>query len=246
VTWAPFTTDGAPNHPQTHWKGANVDQKDFKFKIKSLKDDGSFEGLGAVYNNVDQGNDRILPGAFTRTLSAGKKFPVLWQHKSDCPIGSCTITDSPAGLQVMGTLELSDPTAQKAYTFMKSGVIRGLSIGYETLQSSYDGDVRNLTELKLYEISAVTFPMNEAAQISAVKSLSDDDRAKHFKAISEHIKAIGRHQRGVRDHLKAMSDAFDDDPEDEALLLDEGDDEEMAKSFLAEMQKLVVQAKELA
>ena len=60
------------------------------------------------------------------------------------------MTDSRDGLQVNGTLCLADPTAQKAYTFMKTGVIKGLSIGYDTIQSSYNGDVRHLTELKLW------------------------------------------------------------------------------------------------
>jgi uncharacterized protein len=30
---------------------------------------------------------------------------------------------------------LSDPTAQKAHTFMKAGEVKGLSVGYDTIQS---------------------------------------------------------------------------------------------------------------
>jgi HK97 family phage prohead protease len=228
-----------------------VDKKDFSFKLKSLTDAGTFTGMGAVYNNVDLGGDRILPGAFTRTLSAGKKFPVLWQHDPSNPIGTCEITDTRDGLQVMGTLELSDPTAKKAYTFMKSGVIKGLSIGYDTIQANYDGDVRNLTELKLWEISCVTFPMNESAQVTGVKGLSDDERAKHLKAIDTHRKAIDRHQRGIREHLKSMFDGLDDEDgdafDDPALLeSNEGDGEdEMDKAFAVELRKLAAQASSL-
>ena len=86
---------------------------------------------------------------------------MLWQHDASSPIGHCKITETPQGLQVNGTLMLSDPTAQKAHTFMKAGVVKGLSIGYDTIQSTYDGDIRHLTELRLWEISCVTFPMNE-------------------------------------------------------------------------------------
>jgi hypothetical protein len=151
----------------------------------------------------------------------------------------------------MGTLELSDPTAKKAYTFMKSGVIKGLSIGYDTIQASYDGDVRNLTELKLWEISCVTFPMNEAAQISTVKSLSAADTAKHMKAIDSHRKTIDRSQRAIREHLKAMFDGLDDedaedDPADNPGIFESEGDEEMNKSFLmAELKKLAEQASTL-
>ncbi|MBB5329809.1 HK97 family phage prohead protease [Tunturiibacter gelidoferens] len=224
-----------------------MEHRDFQLRIKSIDDQGTFVGLGAVYNNVDLGNDLIEPGAFSRTLSAGKKFPVLWQHQADNPIGTCTITDVRDGIQVAGILELSDPTARKAFTFMKAGVVKGLSIGYDTVQSSYVGDVRHLTELKLWEISCVTFPMNEMALVTGVKSLSDADRAKHLKAIDEHRKAIDRHQQGIGESLKAMFDGLDDgdsDTDDLALLEDETDDDD--KAFLVELQKLAEQAGALA
>jgi uncharacterized protein len=193
----------------------------------------------------------IDPGAFSRTLSAGKSFPVLWQHDASSPIGHCKITDTPQGLQVAGTLMLTDPTAQKAYTFMKAGVVKGLSIGYDTIQSTYDGDIRHLTELRLWEISCVTFPMNQSAQVSGVKALSDDDVANHLRAIDEHRKAIDRHQRGIQAHLKSMldfddaDDDTDDDPDDEPLLEGEdGDDDD--KAFLVELRKLAEQTQELS
>src|ERR1700761_3655102 len=173
-----------------------MERKRFSLKIKSVDDTGTFTGLGAAYNNVDLGGDKIMPGAFTRTLAAGKQFPLLWQHDPSNPIGTCKVTDTPQGLQVEGTLLLQDPTALKAYTFMKAGVIKGMSIGFETLQSKMDGDVRVLTELRLWEISVVTFPMNESATISSVKSLSfSDDEVQH------HLQAIRRHQKGMRYHI---------------------------------------------
>jgi uncharacterized protein len=142
------------------------------------------------------------------------------------------------------TLILTDPTAQKAYTFMKAGVVKGLSIGYDTIQSTYDGDIRHLTELHLWEISCVSFPMNESAQVSGVKALSDDERTTHLQAINEHRKAIDRHQRAMRMHLKSLLDLSDDgaDDTDEPLL--EGDDDKA--SFLAELKQLAEQAQDLA
>jgi uncharacterized protein len=228
-----------------------MERHDFNLKIKSITDAGTWTGLCAVYNNVDLGNDVIDPGAFTRTLSVGKKWPVLWQHSPSDPIGWCSITDSREGLQVSGTLELSDPTAQKAYTFMKAGVTKGMSIGYDTIQSTYVGDVRHLTELRLWEASIVTFPMNEMALVSGIKSLSDADRSKHIAAIGEHLKAIGAHQRGIAESMKAMFDLDDDtddsDTDDLALLEDETDDDNDGdKAFLLEIRQLAEQAGALA
>jgi len=220
-----------------------VQHKDFQLRIKSIDDAGSFTGMASVYGNVDLGNDVVDAGAFSRTLSPGKTFPVLWQHKTDEPIGSCKVIDSRDGLQVSGTLLMSDPTAQKAYRFMREGIIKGMSIGYDTVQSSYDGDVRHLTELKLWEISIVTFPMNEMAVVSGIKSLSDADRAKHLKAINEHRKAIDRHQQGILMHLNAMLDNLDDTDRADNSALFEGDE---GKALLVELQQLAEQASALA
>jgi uncharacterized protein len=36
--------------------------------------------------------------------------------------------------------------------------------------------------------------------VTGIKAFSDDERAKHLKAIDDHRKAIDRHQRGMRVH----------------------------------------------
>ena len=234
-----------------------MERKRCSLKIKAVDDTGSYTGLGAVYGNTDLGGDQIQPGAFTRTLASGKQFPLLWQHDPSNPIGTAKVTDTREGLAVDGKLLLQDPTALKAYTFMKAGVIKGMSIGFECLQSTMDGDVRQLKELKLWEISVVTFPMNESAQISSVKrlSVSDDE-------VQMHLKAISRHQKAIRVHLKAIlgdDDELDDDddgtPADDPAFLEGNDsepggaspaDDEMSKALLAELQQLAAQAGGLA
>ncbi len=232
--------------------GGNLERKRFTLKIKSVDDTGSFTGLGVVYNNTDLGGDQIMPGAFDRTLATGKQYPLLWQHDPSNPIGTAQVTDSREGLLVQGKLLLQDPTAQKAYLFLKAGVIRGLSIGFETLQSAMEGDVRLLKELRLWEFSVVTFPMNESAQISSVKSLSVSD-----DEVQMHLKAISRHQKAIRVHLKAIlsddDELSDDDgtPADDPALLEANDDDDdpadegMSKAFLQELQTLATQAGEL-
>jgi uncharacterized protein len=229
-----------------------VERNSFSLKIKSVAPDGTFTGLGAVYGNVDLGGDKIMPGAFARTLAAGKTIPLLWQHNASDPIGTAKLLDTAQGLQVEGQLLLSDPTAQKAYSFLKAGIIKGLSIGYETVKSAFVDDVRELTELKLWELSVVTFPMNEAAMVSGIKAMSDDDRSKHFKAIDTHRKAADRHLRQIREHVKALFDGLDDgddesdiDPEDDPML-ESGDDGEEMGMLVHEINQLALQAKELA
>jgi uncharacterized protein len=222
------------------------------FKVKDLDGagEGSFTGLLAAYNNVDYGNDLIEPGAFTRTLNSRKSYPLLWQHQADSPIGTLDVTDTPQGLMVKGQLLLDIPQAKTAYALLRAKVISGMSIGYDTIKDSMEDGVRHLKELRLWEGSIVTFPMNELATVSSVKAVSDADRAKYLKNINEHRKAIDRHQRGIRENLKALFDNPDDEDEfdDPALLEDnEGDGEdEMSKAFVVEMRKLIEDAQELA
>lgn len=138
--------------------------------VKALQEDGSFEGTLASYNTVDLGGDRIIPGAFTKTMQErGDQIPMLWQHDSHQPIGTLSLQDSPTGLMVKGQLLMDLPQAKIAYTLLKAKVIKGLSIGYDAVKDAVENGVRLLKEVRLWEGSVVTFPMNEACSITSVK-----------------------------------------------------------------------------
>jgi len=142
-----------------------------KLEIKEISAEGSFEGILSPYNNVDGGADVVLPGAYTKTLKdQGNTRPMLWQHKMDTPIGELTLEDRPDGLWCKGQLLMALPEAQKAYLLIKARIVKGLSIGFESVKDAVEGGVRKLKEIKLYEGSIVTFPMNEMALITSVKA----------------------------------------------------------------------------
>lgn len=153
-----------------------------RLEIKEVTAEGYFEGLLSPYNNVDLGGDMVEPGAYTKTLlENGDKIPMLWQHKADCPIGDLQLEDRPEGLWCKGQLLMSLELAQNAYLLIKAGVVKGLSIGFETVKSVYVGTVRHIKEIRLWEGSVVTFPMNQQALIAAVKGLASKD-SKDFNA----------------------------------------------------------------
>jgi HK97 family phage prohead protease len=153
----------------------------FSVQVKSLGEDGSFEGQLAVYNNVDLGGDSILPGAFTKTIQErGSEIPLLWQHKTDEPIGTLTLVDSATALNVKGQLLMALPEAKKAYILLKARVIKGMSIGFDTIKASVENGVRQLKEVRLWEGSIVTFPMNESAMVTSIKSLGGAETKDDF------------------------------------------------------------------
>lgn len=145
-----------------------------RLEIKEITAEGSFEGLLSPYGNVDGGGDVVEPGAYAKTLKdQGNTRPMLWQHKTDMPIGELTLDDRPDGLWCKGQLLMALPEAQKAYLLIKARIVKGLSIGFEAVRDAIDKGVRRLKEIRLYEGSIVTFPMNEAAMITSVKGSTE-------------------------------------------------------------------------
>lgn len=161
----------------------------------------TFEGLAAAYS-LDHGGDVIHPGAFKRTLdhwkTSGRTLPLLDQHAMSLnPTHSVTqhtlgkLLDAEerdgglwARFQVAKTRAGDDLLA-----LLKDGMVEGLSIGYQPINPQRDDSgVRHLKEVRLHEVSVVTYGMNPDAliELSSVKSitealkagtLSDDEKA---------------------------------------------------------------------
>jgi HK97 family phage prohead protease len=157
---------------------SGMEHKQFAFKAESVNADGTFKGYGSVFNNVDSYGEIVLPGAFAKSLAeikaSGDPLPALWQHNPDKPIGGYTaLAEDAKGLWVEGFLLKDDvQQAKEAYALMKARLVKGLSIGYYTINSSYNEktNTRSLIELDLREVSPVTFPANEKAQVENVKT----------------------------------------------------------------------------
>ena len=161
------------------------DDKDIievKSELKAWDDEnsseeyGMFEGYGSVFGNKDLGNDVIEKGAFTKSIKrrTNKGVKLLYQHKSDMPIGVFDeIKEDDHGLVVKGRLALKTQAGAEAYELLKMGALDGLSIGFKINPSevSYDrrANKRIIKEVDLMEVSLVTFPMNPQATVRSVK-----------------------------------------------------------------------------
>ena len=155
-------------------------------EVKDLTDSGSFEGLASTYGNVDLGGDVILPGAFKEfVLTRDGSIRILDSHNTRAPIGKGRLTDTHLGLALKGQLNLKISRAREVHELMKDGVMDGLSIGFDTLpggQSVNDSGVRELSALKLWEVSAVTFGMNPQALVSGVKTIPQFETVREIEA----------------------------------------------------------------
>lgn len=145
-------------------------------EIKSLGENGRFAGYASVFNLVDSQRDVIEKGAFSDTLQGRiGQIKLLWQHNFAEPVGYFTaMFEDARGLYVEGQLLLEVARAREALSLMQSGVVRGLSIGYSPVRYRMDPDtgIRIIAAVDLWEVSLVTFPANQEATVSVVKTAS--------------------------------------------------------------------------
>ena len=154
--------------------------------IKSLDEDGTISGYGAIFNNKDMGGDILIPAAFAGSLAehrrVGTTVKMFWQHDPREPIGRWTdLSEDGKGLYVEGRLNMDVQRAREAYALLKNGDIDGLSIGYATIESEPDHKrgATLLKKVKLFEVSVVSIAMNERARVESVKA---SDRLAEFSA----------------------------------------------------------------
>jgi HK97 family phage prohead protease len=147
------------------------------FEIKAVDDDQRIITGIATTPTPDRAGDVVEPQGAEYTLP----LPLLWQHDSGQPIGFVTSAKVTAkGIEIIAQIA-KDVSAQidQAWTLIKSGLVRGLSIGFRALDTEQIpnswGVVFNKWEW--LELSAVTIPANAEASIQTVKSLDTEIRA---------------------------------------------------------------------
>ncbi|QQN29336.1 HK97 family phage prohead protease [Pseudomonas syringae group genomosp. 3] len=145
------------------------------FELKAVDEAGNFEGYAAVFNNVDLGDDVILPGAFTKVKTTrGGKLKLALYHDLTRLVGAADYTQDDHGLLLKGKVNLAVSYARDAYELMKSEILDSMSIGFNTIKADFEERagrrVRIIKEAELWEASFVPFGMNPEAQVLTVKS----------------------------------------------------------------------------
>lgn len=200
------------------------DRLDVPFQIKAVSDDGLFSGYGSVFGVIDSYKEVVAPGAFTKSLQ--RRTPsLLWQHRSSEPIGVYTsIREDQTGLYVEGKLALKTARGAEAYELLKMGAISGLSIGFLVKLFEYinngEEEVRRLTEIDLWEVSLVTFPANDAARVSGVKSIDTIESLADAEAFLREAGGLSRREAtALVSRIKSLRGRGDPDELGELIAL---------------------------
>ncbi|WP_243267703.1 HK97 family phage prohead protease [Sulfitobacter sp. DSM 110093] len=167
--------------------------------------DGGVEisGYASLFGAADQGGDLVEAGAYaaclTRAKSAGRSIKMLWQHDPAQPIGVWDeVREDKRGLWVKGRLLSSVARGREAAALIEAGAIDGLSIGYRTVKAGKNTKgQRLLSELELWEVSLVTFPMLPTARVAAKGE---------FRAVGEVLCEIAAAFEEARVEMKREAD----------------------------------------
>jgi HK97 family phage prohead protease len=215
-----------------------VAERQFKqlpyFAIKAADADAKARvrrGIAAVFGNVDAGGDRIMPGAFAKTISEGsKRVKHLWNHDfSTPPIASITelkevgrdelpseviayAPEATGGLLV--AREYYDtPLSDWVLKAIDAGDISEMSFGYDVLRHEEikegDRSIRELKELKLFDTSDVNWGMNAATVAAGAKTLMPlGVLVQQFQSYAEDVKAGRRNASADQALIDMVHDAM--------------------------------------
>ncbi len=156
------------------------------------------------FDSMDSDGDVIRKGAFSKSIAergvnslSNRKIAFLRHHDWQQPIGKwLSLEEDDYGLFAVGQMGNST-IANDAWEDYKMSIIREHSIGFQYVQdkikfiedsSMQNGGYYDITEVKLFEGSAVTFGSNEFTQVVEVKS-AEDKKAKLLET-SKHIENV--------------------------------------------------------
>lgn len=207
--------------------------RDVQYRMAEFRaaDDGAgLSGYASHFWSVDSYMTAVKPGAFRKTLrERGERIPILWQHNPDYPIGRPTVLkEDKTGLKFDAAISERTSKGAEAMALLRDEVPLGMSFGFQTIKSraatdddpldftAYKAkadDVEVIEEVRLWEVSLVTFPANELAGISDVRAQAEADA---LASLTEHIRAgtlTDEHAALVADLVAAFTERCQPEPE---------------------------------
>ncbi len=149
---------------------------------------GQIEGYASKFGLVDQGGDVVMKGAFAKSI-ASRQVKMLRGHVPDNVIGVWTeVKEDDTGLYVRGQINMDTQIGRETHSLVRSGAMDGMSIGYRSRKAVKNANGhRELSELDLWEVSIVTFPMllEATAQAKSLSDLQEPHEIKRF--LEEHL-----------------------------------------------------------
>jgi HK97 family phage prohead protease len=163
-----------------------IERKSYPVTELKIADDqqGVIEAIVSVFSNTDSGNEKVMPGFFTKSIE--RKLPKgVWAHDWKQPIaktleakellpGDPQLPDSLkllGGAYIKGQFNLDTQRGREAYSDIKFGIVDEFSIGYRVVKDGKDKEsgARELIEGEWKEWSPVLVGMNDQTALISIK-----------------------------------------------------------------------------
>ncbi|MBE9598754.1 HK97 family phage prohead protease [Pedobacter sp. MC2016-24] len=154
-----------------------LQHKSFEFSNLQVDTESrTISGYASVFNVVDADGDLISKGAFSKTLSENKARIVhLYQHNPVQLLGRPTmLIEDEKGLYFETTIA-NTQLGDEVLELYRNGTIKEHSIGFQTVKSTNRGTYNEISEVKLFEFSSVTWGSNSQAQFTGFKGQFTSD-----------------------------------------------------------------------
>lgn len=157
-------------------------QKMYDARVKAAGDEGRFEAVVSVFGNVDLQGDRVVKGAFRKSIEewvrSGDPIPVIWSHDWGNPhsiiggVDARNVSETEKGLLIRDAwLDMENPVAAQVHNLMKQRLVREFSFAYDVVREKKAGDSANdLLQLDIIEVGPTLKGANPLTELVGVKS----------------------------------------------------------------------------
>lgn len=176
-----------------------ITYKNYDASIRDLDvKNGIITGYFSTFGVADLDGDIMEKGCFKKSINErgpnGKnEIKFLWQHDSWKPLGPINVLkEDSTGLYFEA--KISDTSyGMDALKLYRDGVINQHSIGFQTIKSieeqiSEDEEVTRITEVKLWEGSAVTWGANPQTPFNGFKSYTFQEKEDRIKLLMKTLR----------------------------------------------------------
>ena len=174
------------NGIEIRWATEQHEKRSIAFSNLELRMDGDsnrFMGYAAMWDSPSEPlpwTEFVRRGAFSKTINDGADVRLLVNHEG-VPLartksGTMTLREDERGLWVDAELDPSNPLAATVISAMKRGDMTQMSFAFETIKDSWSDDrrTRELREVRLFDVSIVTYPAYEQT-VATIRSRIDTE-----------------------------------------------------------------------
>jgi HK97 family phage prohead protease len=171
-------------------KNADESRKQYAFTtlevraIDETSDDGwTVSGYAAVFDSPSEPlpwTEYVKRGAFRKTIKDGADVRLLIDH-TGVPLartksGTLILREDDKGLYMEARLDPANPDAVKMRSALMRGDVSQMSFAFETVKDGWNKDrtVRELKEVRLHDVSIVTYPAYEETSAEMRNNQSTD------------------------------------------------------------------------